>query len=401
MSKTTDFSDENEILDLPEQVETDAQPNEDASAETHETSINQTGVSPLLRYGMYAITLIVLALMVLGIGSLIKNGFAAPVELSPTPTKTEISLPEDVATPVYKPDPHSGGVVRLPEVRVTSMPTSAPVENRDEVTTYVVQSGDTIFGIAEKFGLKPETVLWSNRYTLGDTPDGLGVGMELVIMPVDGVYHMWSEGEGLNGVSEFYGVDPDVIVEYPLNNLSKETVGNYSNPNIAPGTMLVVPGGTRPTVAWIAARDNPASGNSFLGPGACSGILYGNVGTGSFTWPTTATWLSGYDYNPPVHNGLDFDGDFGSPIYAADSGVIVYSGWSDRGYGYLIVVDHDDGWQTFYAHLMEGTLMPCGSSVQKGQLIASMASTGNSTGPHLHFELRQNGYPVNPWDYLN
>jgi murein DD-endopeptidase MepM/ murein hydrolase activator NlpD len=186
-----------------------------------------------------------------------------------------------------------------------------------------------------------------------------------------------------------------------LNNLTPEEVGDYANPNIEPGTMLVVPGGTRPTVSWIIARDNPASGSSYLGPGACSGIIYGDVGTGSFTFPTTATWLSGYDWNPPVHNGLDFDGDFGSPIYAADSGVIVYSGWSDRGYGYLIVVDHDGGWQTFYAHLMEGTLLPCGVSVQKGQLIASMASTGNSTGPHLHFEMRLNGSAVNPWVYLN
>jgi hypothetical protein len=401
MAKNTELSDNNDPKNLLEQIENDDEILEEDSLNSIDTSESPSDGKPILRYAMYAITTIVLALMVWGIGSLIINGFAAPAEPTPTPTETEISLPEDVPTPVYQTDHDSGGVVRMPEIRVTSMPTSAPVEDREEVTTYVVESGDTIFGIADKFGLKPETVLWSNRYILGDTPDGLGVGLELVILPVDGVYHMWSEGEGLNGVSEFYGVDPDVIVEYPLNNLSKDTVGNYSNPNITPGTMLVVPGGTRPTVTWVVARDNPASGNSYLGPGACGGIIYGNVGTGSFTWPTTATWLSGYDYTPPVHNGLDFDGDFGSPIYASDSGVIVYSGWSDRGYGYLIVIDHDDGWQTFYAHLMEGTLLPCGSNVQKGQLIASMASTGNSTGPHLHFELRQNGYPVNPWLYLN
>jgi murein DD-endopeptidase MepM/ murein hydrolase activator NlpD len=222
-----------------------------------------------------------------------------------------------------------------------------------------------------------------------------------VILPVDGLYHRWSEGEGLNGVASFYGVDPDVIVNYPLNGLSKENVGDYANPNIQPGTMLVVPGGTRPNVSWVSARDQEVSGNSYLGPGACGGIIYGNVGTGSFTWPTTAHWLSGYEYNPPVHNGLDFGGDFGSPIYAADSGVIVYSGWSDRGYGNLIVIDHDGGWQTYYSHMIDGTLLPCGSNVQKGQLIASMGSTGNSTGPHLHFEMRLNGYPVNPWDFLN
>jgi murein DD-endopeptidase MepM/ murein hydrolase activator NlpD len=67
----------------------------------------------------------------------------------------------------------------------------------------------------------------------------------------------------------------------------------------------------------------------------------------------------------------------------------------------LIVIDHDDGWQTFYAHLTEGSLIPCGANVQKGQLIASMGSTGNSSGPHLHFELRLNGQPMNPWQFLN
>jgi len=283
-------------------------------------------------------------------------------------------------------------------------PTNTPPnQNRTEIITYTVEPSDTIFGIAEKFGLKPETVLWSNRYTLGDTPDGLSIGFELVILPVDGVYHMWNavEGiiEGLNGVSSYYGVDPDDIVNYPLNNLDPAVVGDYSNPNIPKGTMLIVPGGTRPNVVWAIARDNPAVGASYLGEYYCA-VSYGNVGTGTFVFPTDAHYLSGYDWNPPVHNGLDFDGDFGSNIYAADSGVIVYSGWSDRGYGNLIVVDHDDGWQTMYAHLLDGSMMPCGSNVSQGELIALMGSTGRSTGPHLHFELRYQGNAVNPWDYL-
>ena len=351
-----------------------------------------------LRLGLLVVTILAGLLIIWGIGALIANGSRASAETLPTPTKVEpVALNN---TPAFTTEHQDEGVVRLPEVVFTPVSPTPEVEKRTEVTTYTVQEGDTIFGIAEKFSLKPETVLWSNRYTLGDTPDGIYPGINLYILPVDGVYHMWSEGEGLNGVSSFYGVTPDDIVNYPGNNLDPATLGSYSLPNITPGTMLVVPDGTRPTVTWVAARDEAVSGNSYLGEGACGGIIYGNVGTGTFTWPTTAHYLSGYDYTPPTHNGLDFDGDFGSPIYAADSGVIVYSGWSDRGYGNLIVVDHDDGWQTFYAHLMDGTLLPCGSNVQKGQLIASMGSTGKSTGPHLHFELRSSGYPVNPWLYL-
>jgi len=392
----------------PSKIENNRSSEEKSSEEIMTQTFSQENVndqksgffhSPrLLKIGVFTTAIIVLVMAAWGVGSLIVNGSAAPPEATLAPTSTAIGLPEDVPTPVFSTFGETGGVVRLPEIQVTQQTES---ETRTEITTYTVETGDTIFGIAEKFGLTPETVLWSNRYILGDTPDGLVVGIELNILPVNGVYHKWSEGEGLNGVASFYGVDPDVIVNYPGNGLDPDIVGDYSNPNIEPGKMLVVPEGTRPSVAWIVPRDNPASGSSYLGPGACGGIIYGNVGTGTFTYPTTATWLSGYDYNPPVHNGLDFDGDFGSPIYAADSGVIVYSGWSDRGYGNLIVVDHDGGWQTFYAHMTEGTLAPCGTNVQKGQLIASMGSTGNSSGPHLHFELRLEGQPVNPWQFLN
>jgi len=353
----------------------------------------------IFRIGIYLVAFCVVVLSVWGIGTLIVSGKSASPEISPIPPTSKVeTLPDDVSTPEFDVDDQSDGVIRQSEPQFEG---EIVVEDRDEVTTYVVESGDTIFGIADKFGLMPETILWSNRYIIGDTPDGLVIGVELNILPEDGLYHKWSEGEGLNGVASFYGVDPDVIVNYPGNDLDADTVGDYANPNITPGTMLIVPGGVRPTVSWVVARDEAASGSSYLGPGACGGIIYGNVGTGTFTWPTTATWLSGYDFTPPVHNGLDFDGDFGSPIYASDTGVIVYSGWSDRGYGNLIVIDHDDGWQTFYAHLMDGTLLPCGTNVQKGQLIASMASTGNSSGPHLHFELRLNGGAMNPWLFLN
>ena len=350
------------------------------------------------RVASYILTFLVVVLAVWGIGSMIVNASQEAPEVSSTATSQVFDLPDQVPTPVFSSNLPNSSVIRISEIKNT---TQQRVDERQDVITYQVQTGDTIFGIADKFGLTPETVLWSNRYIIGDTPDGLAPGVELVILPEDGVYHKWSEGEGLNGVAEFYGVNPDTIVNYPLNGLDPNTIGDYANPRITPGKMLIVPGGTRPTVAWVVARDEAASGSSYLGPGACGGIIYGNVGTGTFTYPTSATWLSGYDYAPPVHNGLDFDGDFGSPIYAADTGVIVYSGWSDRGYGNLIVIDHDSGWQTFYAHLLDDTLLACGSNVQKGQLIASMGSTGNSTGPHLHFEIRLGGQPVNPWQYLN
>jgi hypothetical protein len=353
-----------------------------------------------LSIGMICLAVVILTTW--GIGSLI-SGQAAPIK--PTETATIVPQPQVFVTQVFNAQSTQAAIDRQMELQTTIMPeidVEVEAEPRTEIIEYTVIAGDSIFLIADKFGLLPETVLWSNRYTLGDTPDGIGIGTKLLILPEDGLIHMWDASiEGLNGVSQFYGVKPEDIINYPLNNLDMATIGNWSKPNIFTGTMLVVPGGTRPTVSWVVARDNAAVGSSYLGPGACTGTYYGLVGTGSFVYPTDSHALSGYDYAPPTHNGLDFEGRSGWNIYAADSGVIVFSGWSDRGYGNLVVIDHDDGVQTYYAHLLDGSFLPCGSNVAKGEFIAGMGSTGRSTGPHLHFELRFNGYAVNPWLYLN
>ena len=90
----------------------------------------------------------------------------------------------------------------------------------------------------------------------------------------------------------------------------------------------------------------------------------------------------------------------GNPIFAADNGVIVYAGWNDYGYGEMVVIDHGYGWQSLYAHLSVINV-GCGQEVFRGDTIGLMGSTGNSSGPHLHFELRSDEYGrVNPWDFL-
>ena len=138
-----------------------------------------------------------------------------------------------------------------------------------------------------------------------------------------------------------------------------------------------------------------------MGPGFCGTITDGAVGIGTFTWPTTEKYLSGFDYSPDTnHYGIDVAGKLGNPIYAVDNGVVVYSGWNNWGYGNVIVIDHGNGWQSLYSHL--STIgVSCGASVYQGGTIGYMGSTGNSSGPHLHFELRSDKYGrPNPWDYL-
>jgi LysM repeat protein len=128
-----------------------------------------------------------------------------------------------------------------------------------KVITYTVQEGDTVFGIAEKFNLKPETILWGNQEAFAENPHLLRPGMELNILPVDGVYHKWTAGESLTGVAEKYGVTPQDILNWPGNHLNQETLGEDSDPNIEPGTYLVIPGGKRQSTYFAppTAGSNP------------------------------------------------------------------------------------------------------------------------------------------------
>lgn len=284
--------------------------------------------------------------------------------------------------------------------RLAQLHTNLPAKPRSEVIEYEIKEGDTLFGVAEQFGLKPETLLWSNRHILGDDPHNIYPGVKILIPPFDGAIYQWHTGDGLNGVAKFYNVSPDVIVDYAANNLNRETLGDFSFPNIAEGTLLFIPNGVGEFTDWLESytREEPAT--SSIGGSACGVITFGAYGNGTFVWPSTETWLSGYDYSPSTnHRGIDIAGAIGNPIYAVDAGVIVYSNWNENGYGNLIVVDHGNGFQSVYAHL-DTYLKYCGDNVEQGEMIATMGTTGNSSGPHLHFELRLDGSPVNPHDFL-
>ncbi len=285
--------------------------------------------------------------------------------------------------------------------RLTSLDTTIPKRPTVDVMTYEVQPGDNLFMIGEKYGIRPETVLWGNYEVLRDNPQLLSIGQELNILPTDGVYYQWLEGDNLNSIASFFKVEPDVILDYPGNRLLPDMT-NPTAPEIAAGTWLIIPGGKRALKDWgppPITRANPAAA-AYYGEGYCGNIYEGAVGTGSFIWPTVATTLSGYDYSPPIHNGIDIAGAEGNAIFATDSGVVVFAGWSQYGFGYLIVLDHGNGWQSAYAHLSAISVV-CGQSVGQGTVIGALGTTGNSTGPHLHFELLNNAYgKVNPWDFL-
>ena len=122
-------------------------------------------------------------------------------------------------------------------------------------------------------------------------------------------------------------------------------------------------------------------------------------------WPVNGVITSPYGYRThPIfgttiyHSGIDIGVDYGTPVQAADGGTVVEAGWGS-GYGYAVVIDHGNGLSTLYGHNQE-LAVSAGQSVSQGQVIAYAGSTGNSTGPHVHFEVRANGDPVDPQGYV-
>jgi murein DD-endopeptidase MepM/ murein hydrolase activator NlpD len=316
----------------------------------------------------------------------------ATTNLIPVPNSLVSQLPVEIALSL-------DGIPRQAELH-----TIIPSRPRIDVTIYTVQTGDSIFKIADNFGLKPTTILFGNYSILKDSPDLLKAGQKLNIMPIDGTYYEWQGTESLSKVAEVFGVDTDSIINYPGNHLDPDTIGDLSHPNIPAGTWLIVPGGVREFTSWTApaqlVQDNPST--FVWGPGVCGGISFVQVGYGNFIYPTTEHWLSGTPYRPDLrHFGVDFAGAQGNGVFAADAGTVVYSGWNDWGYGNLVIIDHGNGWQSLYAHL-SGINVGCGQNVGQGDTIGLVGMTGGtSTGPHLHFELMNKtlGY-VNPLDYL-
>jgi len=284
--------------------------------------------------------------------------------------------------------------------RLAMLHTTIPTRPRTNVISYTVVKGDNLFLIGEKFGIKPETVLFGNYEALNDNPRMLKVGQELKILPTDGVYHQWKEGDTLRKVAESYKAEAQAVLDYPGNKFDL-TQSSIEEPGIEVGAWIIVPGGKRPIKDWgppAISRTNPAVA-SYYGEGSCGKIMTGAVGNGTFVWPVPSNHtISGYDYTE-IHKAIDIGGSEGAPIVAADSGVVVYSGWSIYGYGNLLVIDHGNGWQTAYAHLL-AVGAGCGQSVMQGGTVATLGNTGNSSGPHLHFEMKFNGAPANPHDFL-
>jgi len=255
---------------------------------------------------------------------------------------------------------------------------------RNETEIYTVQVGDTISAIAHRFGVTINTVLWENNLTATSL---IKPGAQLTILPNSGVSHTIARGQTLSEIAKLYGVSSDDILK----------ANNISNPDeLHVGEKIIIPGGTRLAVAPIATaiRQIASSIENIVKSRQPSAFVPAG---GRMVWPTVGHTIT--QYFSWAHTGVDIANHIGTPIYAADSGVVVTVGYNRGGYGNQIIIDHGNGKKTRYGHLSAFDVT-IGEHVTKGQYIAAMGSTGHSTGPHLHFEVIINGQVYNPLNYI-
>lgn len=232
--------------------------------------------------------------------------------------------------------------------------------------THRVRQGETLWDIAEKYGTDVNAIASANGlYDL----DYLRPGQVLEVPSLPGVVHTVQAGETLWEISRLYGVSMQAIQQ--ANGLSVPEA-------IRPGRRLLIPGATQARVERLVA---------------------GGRLQRAFSWPVRGPISSGYGWRwGRMHEGVDIAVPSGTPVRAAAAGRVVYAGWAGN-YGYLVSIDHGNGVVTRYGHNSR-IVVRVGQRVSRGQIVAYSGNTGNSTGPHLHFEIRYRGRPVDPMPYL-
>jgi murein DD-endopeptidase MepM/ murein hydrolase activator NlpD len=275
-------------------------------------------------------------------------------------------------------------------LRAPNPVTNTPKRIRLNVLKYTVQSGDTVSDIADQFGVSPDSILWANP-KLEDNPDMLSIGQELNIPPVSGVLYTVASGDSVQKIADKFKTN-----KFPSNTLVTNIVNLEFNQQLhdlkppeyalTAGQFLMVPDGSKPYIPRVV--------NAYSGPLPATAAR----GTGNFGWPVSGRITQKFWSN---HPGIDIGAPKGTPIYAADSGYVVAAGWDQEriSYGFMILINHGNGFVTRYAHLSAFNVQ-VGDSVKKGQIVGRVGSTGNSTGPHLHFEIINNGVRRNPFSYL-
>ncbi len=352
---------------------------------------------PLLTRATAHLTVVSLALM-----AVVLSGVSLPtpkIAAGGSPEEnvafsSRVSTASEAATPPPSPTAvtktASGGSGGDTITRQAVPHTTFPDRPRAQVITHTVEQDETLWTIASQYDLAPETIAWSNREIIQDAPWLIQPGLQLFILPVDGIYHTVRKGETPREIADEHGVDPSVLYN-EWNDLEEGEL-------LEEGQLLVVPGGQGEEVTWEPPEPEPTQPQYNYQYSASTAAAPNP--NNWFILPTGSTLVSGwYFHDPgnPMHIGLDYKCDLGDPLYAADSGVVTVAGWNG-GYGIMVEINHGNGFRTRYGHFNQ-LIVGAGQAVHQGDIVGYCGSTGWSTGPHLHFEIRKNGVPQDPMAY--
>ncbi len=255
------------------------------------------------------------------------------------------------------------------------------------ISQYVVQSGDSLEEIAKTFGISKNTIVWANNLKKDAK---LTVGQQLVILPISGVRYVTKQsGERVVNIAKQFGADIDDIVSY--NDLESQVLAKGVEIIIPDGEIVIEKKEEKAVAGTSTKKSQPTATTGAKKLATRVSVSALKDPNGYYTVPlktgTRTQKLHGF-------NGIDIGVPVGTPVYAAAAGTVisVKNGAWNGGYGNYVVISHSNGSQTLYAHNSKN-LVSVGEKVSQGDQIALSGNTGKSTGPHLHFEVRNAKQP--------
>ena len=338
--------------------------------------------------------------------SLLKDAYVITVDSMPVTTVASLSdaaASFDTVKEQYKDGQSDVSVEILNEIKVES--DIVPVSDISSVSAaaqslnaqksvdvdYIVQSDDSLWSLARENDLSIEDI------------KELNPGLEETL----------ADGSVIHLIQQQPILDVKTVQNTSYQEAVTPPVNEIEDNNLYEGTTQVVDPGCE-GVKMVNAQiikingqevDRMVVSESVISAPTPSSVIVGTrpvptgIGSGEFERPYVGVITSRFGSRwGSVHKGIDIGGSTGDPVLSSDEGTVTFAGWNDGGYGYLVILDHGNGYQTYYAHLDE-ILVQEGYIIEKGYQLGKLGSTGRSTGPHLHFEVRKDGEPQDPETY--